>query len=166
MQTIPRIALPEAILEGQRARLSARLALDRGPVRSDPLPDARAIRTVRLFYRYGGSNLGTMPDSKRYVQMYQSPNLEFVVNQSIWFEGEAKFADVILPACTSFERWDISEWSGISGFAHHAQMQLNHRVVVMQHKCIEPLGESKSDYHIFRELAHRHGPRAPTSRRA
>jgi trimethylamine-N-oxide reductase (cytochrome c) len=27
--------------------------------------------------------------------MYQSSNLEFVVNQSIWFEGEAKFADVI-----------------------------------------------------------------------
>ena len=26
--------------------------------------------------------------------MYQSEQLEFVVNQSIWFEGEAKFADV------------------------------------------------------------------------
>jgi len=31
------------------------------------------------------------------------------VSQSIWFEGEAKFADIILPACTNFERWDISE---------------------------------------------------------
>ena len=29
---------------------------------------------------------------------------------------------------------------------------LNHRVVVLQHKCIEPLGESKSDYQIFTRI--------------
>jgi anaerobic selenocysteine-containing dehydrogenase len=89
--------------------------------------------------------------------MYQSPNLEFVVNQSIWNEGEAKYADIVLPACTSFERWDISEWCGVSGYAHHSQMQANHRIVTMQHKCIEPLGESKSDYEIFFSLAKRLG---------
>ena len=25
----------------------------------------------------------------------------------------------------------------------------NHRVISLQHKCIDPLGESKSDYDIF-----------------
>ena len=35
---------------------------------------------------------------------------------------------------------------------HHNQAQLNHRMVVLQHKCIEPLGESKSDYQIFLEI--------------
>ena len=41
--------------------------------------------------------------------MYRTKKLPFVVNQSIWFEGEAQFADIILPACTNFERWDIGE---------------------------------------------------------
>ena len=84
-------------------------------------------------------------------------NLEFVVNQSIWFEGEAKFADLILPACTNFERVDISEWAGLGGYGHHGQQQLNHRVIVFQAPAIAPLGESKSDYWIFNEIAKRLG---------
>jgi trimethylamine-N-oxide reductase (cytochrome c) len=87
--------------------------------------------------------------------MYRSANLEFVVNQSIWDEGEAKFADVILPACTNFERHDISEWAALGGYGHHGQQQLNHRVCIFQAKAIEPLGESKSDYWIFNELSKR-----------
>ena len=110
-----------------------------------------------MFYKYGGSHFGTMTDTNRYVRMYRSDKLEFVVNQSIWMEGEAKFADVILPACTNFERWDISEFANCGGYIQHAYTQCNHRVVVMQHKCIEPLGESKSDYQIFLDLAKRLG---------
>jgi len=98
-----------------------------------------------------------MPDSNRHVRMYQSPELEFVVNQSIWNEGEAKFADVILPACTNFERVDISEWAALGGYAYHGQTQLNHRVCIFQHKVIEPLGESRSDYQIFTDVCKRLG---------
>ena len=83
-----------------------------------------------------------MNNTNRHVRMYQSEQLEFVVNQSIWFEGEAKFADVILPACTNFERVDISEWAGLGGYGHHGQQQLNHRVIILQSQAIEPLGES------------------------
>jgi anaerobic selenocysteine-containing dehydrogenase len=84
-----------------------------------------------MLYKYGGS-IATMNNTNRHVRMYQSENLEFVVNQSIWFEGEAKFADVILPACTNFERVDISEWAGLGGYGHHGQQQLNHRVIIFQ----------------------------------
>ena len=98
-----------------------------------------------------------MNNTNRHVRMYQSENLEFVVNQSIWFEGEAKFADVILPACTNFERVDISEWAGLGGYGHHGQQQLNHRVIIFQAPAIEPLGESKSDYWIFNEICKRLG---------
>ena len=90
-----------------------------------------------------------MTETNRYVRAYRSPSLEFVVNQSIWMEGEAGFADVILPACTNFERWDISEWANSSGLLANGMSQCNHRVIVLQHKCIEPLGESKSDWLIF-----------------
>src|SRR5438132_1680644 len=110
-----------------------------------------------MMYKYGGSILSTMNNTNRWVRMYQSPNLEFVVNQSIWFEGEAKFADLILPACTNFERVDISEWAGLGGYGHHGQQQLNHRVIVFQAPAIKPLGESKSDFWIFNEICKRLG---------
>jgi anaerobic selenocysteine-containing dehydrogenase len=116
-----------------------------------------------MYYKYGGSHFGTMADSNRYTHAYHSKNLEFVVNQSIWFEGEAKFADILLPACTNFERWDIGETANSGGYSHHQFIQWNHRVITMQHKCIEPLGESKSDYRIFLELAERLGLAAPYS---
>ena len=114
---------------------------------------------IKMYYKYGGSHFGTMTDTNRYARMYRSDNLEFVVNQSIWMEGETKFADVILPACTNFERWDISEFANCGGYIQHAFTQCNHRVAVMQHKCIEPLGESKSDHQIFLELADTARPR-------
>ena len=98
-----------------------------------------------------------MSDTNRYVKMYNLKNLEFVVNQSIWMEGDVPFSDIVLPACTHLERTDISEWAGIGGYTHHGQNQLNHRVITFQHKCIEPLGESKSDYQIFLEIAQRLG---------
>jgi anaerobic selenocysteine-containing dehydrogenase len=98
-----------------------------------------------------------MSDTNRYARAYRSDNLEFVVNQSIWFEGEAKFADIILPACTNFERWDIGEFANSGGVVQHSFTQCNHRVIHMQHKCIEPLGESRSDFRIFLELSKRLG---------
>jgi molybdopterin guanine dinucleotide-containing S/N-oxide reductase-like protein len=108
---------------------------------------------VKMFYRYGGSYIGTMTDTNRWVKMYQSPKLEFVVNQDCWWCTETRLADIILPACTNFERNDIGEWANTGGYTQHGSNACNHRVIVYQHKCIEPLWESKSDYQIFKELA-------------
>ena len=112
---------------------------------------------MQILYKYGGASIGTMTNANRWVEMYRSDKLPMVVSQSIWMEGETKFADIILPACTNFERWDIGEWSSAGGYGHQFYSQLNHRVIVLQHKCIEPLGESKSDYQIYVELAKRLG---------
>ncbi len=112
---------------------------------------------AQMYYRYGGSFIGTMTETNRYVTGYREGKVPFVVNQSIWFEGEAKFADIILPACTNFERWDIGDWAHPSGYGTHKFDQVNHRLIVLQKKCIEPLGESKPDYEIFRLLAKRLG---------
>jgi trimethylamine-N-oxide reductase (cytochrome c) len=112
---------------------------------------------VHMMYKYGGSHFSTVMDSNRLVRAYQSEELEFVVNQSIWNEGEVKFADVVLPACTNFERWDIGEWAVAGGYSHHNESQLNHRVITMQHKCIEPLGEFRSDFQIFLDISKRIG---------
>jgi trimethylamine-N-oxide reductase (cytochrome c) len=150
-QRIPRIFVPEAIIDGKAEGYPwIGKSIEHQFARfTYPAP---GHAPVRMLYKYGGSILSTMNNTNRWVRMYQSSNLEFVINQSIWFEGEAKFADVILPACTNFERTDISEWAGLGGYGHHGQQQLNHRVIVFQAPAIEPLGESKSDFWIFNEL--------------
>jgi len=117
---------------------------------------------IRMFYRYGGSFIGTMTETNKWVKAYKSPKLEFIVNQDCWMMGETRFADVILPACTALERNDISEFgcTGCAeGYVKYGSNGCNYRVVVYQKKCIEPLYESKSDYEIFSLLAQKMGVR-------
>ena len=113
---------------------------------------------IHMIYRYGGSALSTVTESGRWVEAYRHESIEFVVNQSIWMEGEAQFADIILPACTSLERWDIGEWSNSGGYAHHG---VNVRQSPHHHACSTSassrLGESKSDYDIFTAILTRLG---------
>jgi trimethylamine-N-oxide reductase (cytochrome c) len=119
-----------------------------------PMPGCSEIK---LFYRYGGSFLGTMSDTSKWPRMYQSEKLEFVVNQDCWWSSETGFADVILPACTQLERDDIAEWGEPGGQTKGGSSGCNFRVVVRMKKCIEPLWESKSDYQIFSLLARQLG---------
>ena len=156
-QQIPRMLLPDAILEGKTVGYPTDPLSVAGqflPVVQYPLP---GHSPVQILYKYGGAYLGTMNNTNRWIEMYHSEKLPFVVSQSMYFEGETQFADVILPACTNFERWDIGEWASAGGYGHQLYNQLNHRVIALQHPCIEPRGESKSDYQIFFELAQRLG---------
>lgn len=157
-QHVPRLRIPEAILEEKiewrgkgfcGSHIEAQFAKYEYP--------APGFSKIQMYYKYGGSFIGTMTETNRYVKAYRTKKLPFVVNQGIWFEGEARFADIILPACTNFERWDISEFANCSGYIPHTYSQCNHRIISLQMKCIEPLGESKSDYEIFAELAKRLG---------
>ena len=155
-QTIPRLKMPEAITEGEAEGYPIDIRSIEGQFFPVKYPSP-GHSPVRMMYKYGSSYIGTQPDSNRYIKMYQTDDLEFVVSQSIWNEGEVKFADVILPACTNFERSDIGEWANPGGYGYDWVGQLNHRVIGMQHKCIEPLGESKSDYQIFHDICARLG---------
>jgi molybdopterin guanine dinucleotide-containing S/N-oxide reductase-like protein len=157
-QHIPRILLPECIMNPPQewhgkgfcgSSTETQFIVHKYP--------QDGFSEVKMFWRYGGSYIGTMNNTNRWVRMYQSPKLEFVVNQSIYLEGEAQFADLILPACTNFERWDIGEWANCSGYIPNSIYGVNHRMIVLQKKCIEPLGESKSDYEIFAAVAKRLG---------
>lgn len=155
-QMIPRQRLPEAIVDGYAkgyiwdgSSIEAQMQ-----EYSYPMP---GYAKVHMLYRYGGALLGTVANSKRYIDAYRHESLECIVSQAIYMEGDVPFADIILPACTAVERWDIGETAGCQGYIHHAPAQLNHRTIVMQHKCIEPLGESKSDYQIFLDILSRLG---------
>ncbi|NQV55090.1 MAG: molybdopterin-dependent oxidoreductase, partial [Rhodospirillales bacterium] len=156
LQTVPRLKMPEAILEGSAEGYPIDIRSIEGQFIPVKYP-APGHSPVRMMYKYGSSYIGTQPNSNRYIKMYQSDKLEFVVTQAIWNEGEVPFADVILPACTNFERWDIGEWANPGGYGHDWIGQLNHRVIGLQHPAIEPLGESKSDFRIFHEVCKRLG---------
>lgn len=120
---------------------------------------AKDCSEVKMFYRYGGSFMGTMTETNDWIRVYQSPKLECIVNQSIWMDPETKWADVILPACTSFERNDIGEFCSTGGYSTHGFNGNNYRAIIYQQKCIEPVGESKSDYQIFTLLSEKLGLR-------
>jgi molybdopterin guanine dinucleotide-containing S/N-oxide reductase-like protein len=157
-QAIPRLRIPEAMMhesfEWRGKGFSGSSIESQMQKYQYPAP---GYGHISMYWRYGGSFIGTMQQTNRYVKAYREGKVPFVVNQSIWFEGETRFADVILPACTNFERYDISEFGNCSGYIPDNHTQTNHRVIVFQKKCIEPLGESKSDYDIFAAVTARMG---------
>jgi trimethylamine-N-oxide reductase (cytochrome c) len=161
-QTVPRLRIPEGMLhehiEWRGKGLCGSHIESQFQKYEYPAP---GYPHVQMYYRYGGSFFGTMTETNRYVRAYQNDKVPFVVNQAIWMEGETKFADIILPACTNFERVDISEFANCSGYVSDSYQFANHRVITLQKKCIEPLGQSKPDYDIFCELSKRLGIYGP-----
>lgn len=67
--------------------------------------------------------------------------LDFLVNVDLFMTDSARLADVILPACTSFERSELKTYA--EGF------------VIWTQPVISPLGESRSDLDIITDLAKR-----------
>jgi len=90
----------------------------------------------------------------KWIEAYKSPKIEFIAVQHPWLENDALYADLILPATTIFEQNDIV--SLVFGFPGHGSSYGNDVSVYMK-KCVEPLGEAKSDYDIYLEVAKRLG---------
>jgi molybdopterin guanine dinucleotide-containing S/N-oxide reductase-like protein len=86
-------------------------------------------------------------EGHRLVTAFRDPRIEFVLAQHPWMENDCMLADVILPANTVFEEDDIS-FDNLSG---------QYTVLFPEKKCIEPIGESKSDYEIVCAIAERLG---------
>ena len=82
-------------------------------------------------------------DGNSYSRAYRSPKIEFILVQHPWMENDCLLADIILPSNTKFETRDIAI-DVASGQFH---------TIMIEDKCIEPLGESKSDYEITRMIA-------------
>ncbi len=157
-QTVSRLRIPEAMMHERhewRGRGFGGASIE-AQFKKYEYP-APGFAPVGMYYKYGNSFIGTMTETNRYVRAYREGKVPFVVSQAVWFEGESRFADIVLPACTNFERWDIAEWASAGGYGKDGFDQCNHRLIVLQKKCIEPLGESKSDYQIFSLIADRLG---------
>ena len=82
-------------------------------------------------------NLRMLPDTENIIRALKK--LDFFVDTDLFMTDAAKYADIVLPACSSFERGEFKTYPG--GYA------------VYTNPVIEPLGQAKSDAQILCELA-------------
>jgi anaerobic selenocysteine-containing dehydrogenase len=87
----------------------------------------------------------------KFVQAFLSSKIEFIVAQHPWLENDALFADIVLPGKSVQEREDIMQTSGGNS------ARAFHNVAVYSEKCIDPIGESKSDYETLCAIAQKLG---------
>ncbi|MEM2910091.1 MAG: molybdopterin-dependent oxidoreductase [Nitrososphaerota archaeon] len=82
------------------------------------------------------------------VKAYRSSNVEFFVAQHFTLEDDALFADLVLPVTTTFE-------NDIDIMTDNGSGQYN--MLYVQYRCVDPVGESKSDVEIVETVAEKLG---------
>jgi biotin/methionine sulfoxide reductase len=97
---------------------------------------------IRLVYWAGGNPFHHHQDINRLRRAWQRP--QTIIVHEPWWTATARHADIVLPTTTTLERNDI-------GAAHRD------RYVVAMQQAIAPVGQARSDFAIFRELALRLG---------
>ncbi|GLQ73598.1 trimethylamine-N-oxide reductase TorA [Vibrio penaeicida] len=110
--------------------------------------------------RYNGSKV-KLPDYKMMVISGNNPwhhhqdrnrmkkafrKLQTVVTIEFAWTATCRFSDIVLPACTQWERNDIDVYGSYSG-----------RGLVAMQKLVDPLFQSRTDFDIFTELTRRFG---------
>ena len=83
----------------------------------------------------------------KFIEAMRSPKIEFMLAQHPWLENDCLFADIVLPVSTKFELSDIGTGVGSGDF----------ETIFPEPQCIDPIGESKSDYEIVCMIAERFG---------
>lgn len=99
---------------------------------------------IRMVMWAGGNPFSHQPQTNRLAESWKKP--ETVVVTDCFWTPTALNADIVLPACTFFERNDIT---GIGSYTNDG--------IVYMKKAIEPMYESKSDYEIYSLLAAKMG---------
>ena len=98
---------------------------------------------VRAIYVYNSNPLAVAPDSGKVVAGFKRDDL-FTVVHEIFQTDTADYADILLPATTQLEQFDIHKAYG-------------HLYLLINKPAIEPLGEAKPNSEVFRLLAERMG---------
>jgi anaerobic selenocysteine-containing dehydrogenase len=98
---------------------------------------------VSVLFVYNCNPVATVPDQNRVRRGLLREDLFTVVHEQIMTDT-AKFADVLLPATTFLEQYDIAKGYG----AYHLHLV---------QPAIAPVGESRSNTEVFHDLARRLG---------
>ncbi|MCB2100311.1 MAG: trimethylamine-N-oxide reductase TorA [Rhodobacterales bacterium] len=99
---------------------------------------------VKMTYWVGGNPFAHHQDRNRMVKAWQK--FETVVVQDFQWTATARFADIVLPATTSYERNDIEQVGDYSL-----------RAILAMKKVIDPVFEARNDFDIFADIAKRLG---------
>src|SRR6185436_6983504 len=83
------------------------------------------------------------PDSNKVIAGFSRPDL-FTVVHDVFLTDTADYADIVLPATTQLEHYDIHKSYG-------------HLYVLANNPAIAPVGEAKPNIEVFRLLAKRMG---------
>ncbi|GKT22482.1 molybdopterin oxidoreductase family protein [Acidovorax sp. SUPP3334] len=92
---------------------------------------------------YNSNPVAVAPDSAQVAKGFARDDL-FTVVLEHFRTDTADYADYLLPATTQLEHWDV-------------HLSYGHTDVLLNRPAIEPLGESRSNTRIFRDLAARMG---------
>ena len=104
---------------------------------------------VKMIWDQHPSEITNWNCGNKWIELYKSPKIEFFVSSHCIMENDVLFADLVLPVtATPFEQDDILTLTGTS---------YGNAVGVYMKKCIEPVGESKSEYDFYMAVAQRLG---------
>ena len=99
---------------------------------------------IKLIYSAGGDLFNQCPNTNKMLAALD--DVEFFVAQDNFLTPTARYADVILPATTFWERNDVhTPWAGALHYA------------IFMKQAIEPMYECRNDIDIFADLARRLG---------
>ncbi len=95
---------------------------------------------VKMAYWAGGNPFVHHQDRNRMVAAWKK--LDTFIVQDFQWTPTARFADIVLPATTSYERNDIESVGDYAGSA-----------IIAMKKVVDPVFESRNDYDIFAAIA-------------
>jgi len=145
---IPKTYVPKAILEGECEWWGCESETsDRTNQFIHYKYPADGCSKIHMVWTDSPSWITCWNSGNDYIRAMRHPDIEFMFAQHPWLENDCLLADIILPVNTKLEEDDIA------GDIFSGQYNL----LFPEHKCIEPLGESFSDYEIACKLAERLG---------
>ena len=103
----------------------------------------RPEQNIKLIYAVASNALVNQhANINRTAKILQDERLvEFIAVQDNFLTPTARFADLVLPACTQFETWGVAD-----GWKYGDEVFLSPKIV-------EPPGEARSDYRICADIA-------------
>jgi len=101
----------------------------------------RSLETgrIKMMFVYNSNPLATLPNQTLLRKGFSRADV-FTVVHDLFMTDTADYADIVLPATSFFEHFDIN-----SGYFH--------QYLSINEKAIEPLGEAKCNSDLFRALA-------------
>jgi len=147
-QVIPKCLVHEAILKGEFSIYGSGYQIlpteDQFKKYVYPVP---GCSQVHMIWTDAPCLTTCWNDGNSHVKAYRHPSIEFMLAQHPWMENDCLFADIVLPSNTKYETEDIGE--GTTGDQFES--------IFLENKCIEPIGESKSEYEIVCLIAEKLG---------